>query len=693
MRPTILHPLFAEITALPGVGPRLAKLFAKLAGERALDLCWHLPSGLIDRSYQPRLAEAEIGRVATVTVTVTGQEPGRGPRQPLRVRCEDATSTLDLVFFHAKPDWIAKQLPLGATRVVSGKIEAYGSHLQMIHPDYILAPEEKDSLAGVEPIYPLTAGLTPKTVVKAVRAAVGRAPELPEWLDPALQRQRGWPAWREALEAAHRPEREADLEPTTLARQRLAYDELLANQLALAIVRLNQRKARGRALRGDGGLTAKALAALPFDLTPAQQQAWAEIAADLAAETRMLRLLQGDVGSGQTVVALLAMLTAVEAGHQAALMAPTELLARQHYETIAPLAEAAGVEVLVLTGRDKGKARQAALARLAEGSARLAIGTHALFQQDVDFADLGLAVIDEQHRFGVHQRLSLAAKGRAVDVLVMTATPIPRTLVLTAYGDMESSRITGKPPGRQPVDTRTLPLERLEEVVEAVARKIAAGGKVYWVCPLVEESETGDLAAAEERHALLAERFPGKTGLLHGRMKAADKDAVMAGFAEGPLQLLVATTVIEVGVNVPSATVMVIEQAERFGLAQLHQLRGRIGRGSEKSTCLLLYAPPLGAVARERLKVLRETDDGFRIAETDLELRGAGELLGTRQSGLPQFRLADLETQADLLAVARDDARLILERDPELQNERGRALRVLLYLFERDEGIRYLRSG
>ena len=407
----------------------------------------------------------------------------------------------------------------------------------------------------------------------------------------------------------------------------------------------------------------------------------------------MLRLLQGDVGSGKTVVALLAMLTAVEAGHQAALMAPTELLARQHYETIAPLAEAAGVEVLVLTGRDKGKARQAALARLAEGSASLAIGTHALFQQDVAFADLGLAVIDEQHRFGVHQRLSLAAKGRAVDVLVMTATPIPRTLVLTAYGDMESSRITGKPPGRQPVDTRTLPLERLEEVVEAVARKIAAGGKVYWVCPLVEESETSDLAAAEERYALLAERFPGKTGLLHGRMKAADKDAVMAGFTEGPLQLLVATTVIEVGVNVPSATVMVIEQAERFGLAQLHQLRGRIGRGSEKSTCLLLYASPLGAVARERLKVLRETDDGFRIAETDLELRGAGELLGTRQSGLPQFRLADLETQADLLAVARDDARLILERDPELQNQRGQALRVLLYLFERDEGIRYLRSG
>lgn len=693
MRPNILNPLFAEVTALPGVGPRFAKLFAKLAGTRAMDLCWHLPSGLIDRSYQPRLAEAEIGRVATVTVTVVEVEPGRTARQPLRVRCEDATSTLDLVFFHAKPDWIAKQLPLGATRVVSGKIESFGSHLQMVHPDYIASPEEKDSLAGVEPVYPLTAGLTPKTVAKTVRAAVARAPDLPDWLDPALRRQRGWPDWRMALQAVHAPESEADLKSETAARQRLAYDELLANQLALAIVRLNQRKAKGRALRGDGHLTDKALAALPFDLTPAQRQAWAEIAADLATETRMLRLLQGDVGSGKTVVALLAMLTAIEAGHQAALMAPTEILARQHYETIAPLAEAAGVELLVLTGRDKGKGRAAALARLADGSAKLAIGTHALFQQDVAFADLGLAVIDEQHRFGVHQRLSLAAKGRAVDVLVMTATPIPRTLVLTAYGDMESSRITGKPPGRQPVDTRTLPLERLEEVVQAVGRKIAEGGKVYWVCPLVEESETGDLAAVEERYAQLSERFPGKAGLLHGRMKATDKDAVMAGFAEGPLQLLVATTVIEVGVNVPSATVMVVEQAERFGLAQLHQLRGRIGRGSEKSICLLLYASPLGQVARERLKVLRETDDGFRIAETDLELRGAGELLGTRQSGLPQFRLADLETQADLLAVARDDARLILERDPDLESERGQALRVLLYLFERDAAVRYLRSG
>ncbi|RMD61727.1 MAG: ATP-dependent DNA helicase RecG, partial [Alphaproteobacteria bacterium] len=349
--------------------------------------------------------------------------------------------------------------------------------------------------------------------------------------------------------------------------------------------------------------------------------------------------------------------------------------------------------VELLTGRDKNKARTTALARLADGRAAIAVGTHALFQDDVAFRDLGLAVIDEQHRFGVHQRLSLAAKGRGVDVLVMTATPIPRTLVLTAYGDMEVSRLTEKPAGRQPVDTRTVSMERLEEVVAAVARALARGTKVYWVCPLVEESEHSDLAAAEDRFAMLKARFGARVGLIHGRLRSREKDAAMAAFAEGPVDLLVATTVIEVGVDVPEATVMVIEHAERFGLAQLHQLRGRIGRGAGKSTCILLYQGPLGETARARLRIMRETDDGFRIAEEDLRLRGAGELLGTRQSGLPEFRLADLSVHGDLLDVARDDARLILAREPDLAGTRGPALRTLLYLFERDLAVRYLRSG
>ena len=523
-------------------------------------------------------------------------------------------------------------------------------------------------------------------------------PRLLEWLRSAARAADAPPGDAlealEALEAAHSPGDDGALSPFARSRARLAYDELLANQLALALVRASMRRLPGRHQRGDGRLTAKVEATLPFSLTGSQRMAIAEIVADMATENRMLRLLQGDVGSGKTVVALMAMLTAVEAGSQAAILAPTEILARQHLVTLTPMVEAAGLRIGLLTGRDKGKTRAALLDDLASGALPIIVGTHALIQEDVAFHDLGLAVIDEQHRFGVHQRLQLSAKGRgAVDVLVMTATPIPRTLTLTAYGDMEVSRLIDKPPGRKPVDTRAMPADRIEDVVSAVARKLEQGAKIYWVCPLVEESENVDLAAATDRHAALQRRFGDRVGLVHGRLKAAEKDAVMAGFAGEGVDILVATTVIEVGVDVPAATVMVIEHAERFGLAQLHQLRGRIGRGDADSTCLLLYSPPLGETARARIATLRETDDGFRIAEEDLRLRGAGEVLGTRQSGLPVFRVADLAVHGELLAAARDDARLILERDAELKTERGAALRVLLYLFERDAAVRLLRSG
>ncbi len=693
MRPDILNPLFADVETLPGVGPRLAKAFERLAGPRVVDLCWHLPSGIIDRGYTPKVMEAEPGRVATVTVEVGAHEPPRSPRAPYRVRCFDDSGALDLVFFHAKGPYLQKILPVGEMRVVSGKVEHYHGLPQMTHPDHVAPPEERQSVAGVEPVYPLTAGLTPKMVAKAVRAALSRAPDLPEWQDAAYLCQQGWQAWRESLLAAHKPQSEQELLASAPPRQRLAYDELLSSQLALALVRRQQVRLKGRAIQGDGHLREKALAALPFELTGSQRHAVAEILGEMGSANRMLRLLQGDVGSGKTVVALLAMLTAVEAGFQAALMAPTEILARQHFATIQPLAESAGVEVLLLTGRDKGKARARALERIAGGEVALVVGTHALFQEDVSFRDLGIAVIDEQHRFGVHQRMSLQSKGRGVDVLVMTATPIPRTLMLTSYGDMETSRLTEKPAGRQPVDTRAVSLDRLNEVVEGVGRAIARGQQVFWVCPLVAESETSEVAAAEERYAALKLRFGERVALVHGKMKAAEKDRAMAAFRDGEADLLVATTVIEVGVDVPAATVMVIEHAERFGLAQLHQLRGRIGRGSERSSCILLYQGPLGETAKSRLNVLRETDDGFRIAEEDLRLRGAGELLGTRQSGFPDSRLADLAEHEDLLAAARDDARLILERDPELSTPRGQALRVLLYLFERDAAVRYLRSG
>ncbi|MGH8431439.1 MAG: ATP-dependent DNA helicase RecG, partial [Solimonas sp.] len=666
MRPQSLTPLFAQVTSLPGIGPRLGKLVDKLAGPQVVDLLWHLPFAVVDRRNAPAIVEAKAGEVATLTVTVDQHLVPGTPRQPYRIWCSDETGRLCLTYFNGREDYLKKLLPLGEVRVVSGKVELWQGELQMTHPDHAVPLAERESVLRVEPVYGLTAGLTQRVVQKAIANAVERAPDLPEWQDAAFKARNRWDDWKSALAQAHAPEDGSDLFPTHRARSRLAFDELLASQLAIALVRHHNRSLAGHVTKGDGRLRRLALAAMPFDLTASQKTAIDEIAGDMAKPERMVRLLQGDVGSGKTVVAFLAMLIGVEAGAQAALMAPTELLARQHHATMAPLAEAAGVRLALLTGRDSQKQKKETLQGLADGSIAAVVGTHALVQEEVAFADLALAVVDEQHRFGVHQRMALSSKGHAVDLLVMTATPIPRTLMLAAYGDLDVSRLTEKPAGRQPIDTRTIPLERIGEVVDGIGRQVAAGGRVYWVCPLIEESEEVDLANAEERFRELGARFPGKVGLLHGRLKGPEREATMAAFAEGRLSLLVATTVIEVGVDVPAATVMVIEHAERFGLAQLHQLRGRVGRGAARSACLLLYAQPLGETARARLAIMRETEDGFRIAEEDLRLRGAGELLGTRQSGLPDMRLADFAAHAELLQAARDDARLVVERDPDL---------------------------
>jgi len=659
-----------------------------------LDLVFDLPVGVIDRSYRPRLIDAEEGRIATFTLNVLDHLPQRDARQPYRVRCSDDSATIELVFFHANVDYLARTLPPRTQRLASGRVERFGQKLQMVHPDYIIAPEDADSLPLHEAVYRLTDGLPSKSLAKAIRTALEKIPAMPEWQDAAYLKARAWPTFNDALAAVHAPSHDADLQPTTPPRMRLAFDELLANQLALALIREHLRGQKGRPLKGDGRLKQKAVAALPFLLTEAQQRSLNEIEADMATPTRMLRLLQGDVGAGKTIVALLAMLNAVETGAQAALMAPTEILARQHMSALEPLAVAAEVSMSLLTGRERGAARESILAKLAAGEIDILVGTHALFSEDVAFRDLGLAVVDEQHRFGVHQRMQLQGKGnKPVDVLVMTATPIPRTLALTAYGDMDVSRLEGRPPGRKPVQTRVLSDERLDEVIQHLRRALAKGARAYWVCPLVDESEKIDLAAASERADMLTEALGSRVGLVHGRMKGSERDAAMAKFKAGETNVLVATTVIEVGVDVPEATIMVVEHAERFGLAQLHQLRGRVGRGTDKSTCLLIYHAPLGETAKARLKTLRETDDGFVIAEEDLRLRGPGEFLGTRQSGMPEFRLADLGVHGELLAAARDDARLVLQRDPSLKSTRGEALRVLLYLFERDEAVRYLRTG
>ncbi|MCM0021652.1 MAG: ATP-dependent DNA helicase RecG, partial [Tagaea sp.] len=646
----------------------------------------------------PAIADAPEGAIVTLKVRVLEHVKPRIRRLPYKVRCADASGEIDLVYFHAKPDWLEKLLPVDTERAISGRIERFREGVQMPHPDHVVPIEQFASIATVEPSYRLTAGLSPRVLGKAIRAALAKAPDLPEWSDANLVAQRGWPGWRAGLVAAHAPQDSADTEPSALPRQRVAYDELLANQLALALVRARDRRRPGRVVKGDGRLRDKVLAALPFKLTGSQTMALAEILGDMGSPGRMQRLLQGDVGSGKTVVAFLAMLAAIEAGHQAALMAPTEILARQHYDTIRPLAEAAGIEVAVLTGRDKGKTKQMVLDGLASGAVQAVVGTHSLFEDSVEFRDLGLAIVDEQHRFGVHQRVAFAAKGAseegAVDTLIMTATPIPRTLVMCAYGDMDVSKLTEKPPGRKPIKTVALPLERMDEVVERVRGLIEKGARVYWVCPLVEESELVDLAAATDRHAdLIARLGADRVHLIHGKLKPAQKDAAMQAFVEGAPGVLVATTVIEVGVNVPSATVMVIEHAERFGLAQLHQLRGRVGRGAAESSCVLLYAQPLGQTAKARLEILRETEDGFRIAEEDLRLRGSGEVLGTKQSGLPEFRLADLAHHADLLEIARSDSRVLLETDPTLETPRGKAVRTLLYLFARDAAFRLARTG
>lgn len=702
MRPSLLDPLFAPITALPGVGPKVAALIEKVLpaslsdrDARIGDLLFTLPHSIIDRRNRPGIAFAAEGAIVTLDLRVDRhQPPPRGKKSiPYRVFAHDDTGEVALTFFHAHAAYLEKALPEGEQVVVSGRMEWFNGRPTMVHPDHIAKAGDTDALPLVEPVYPLTAGLSSKVLRRSILAAQERLPILPEWQDDDVMARQTFPSFGESLGRIHNPAEPLDISPENAAWRRLAYDEFLAGQIALALVRARVRRLAGRTLAGDGRIVEKLRQALPYTLTGSQEQALAEIDADLARPERMLRLLQGDVGSGKTVVALMAMARTVEAGGQAALMAPTEILARQHFATIAPLALRAGMRAAILTGREKGRERNDVLSGLADGSIHLVIGTHALFQEAVTFRDLAFAVIDEQHRFGVHQRLAITAKGDAPDMLVMTATPIPRTLVLTAFGDMDVSRLTEKPAGRQPIRTVAMPMERLDDLIGRMRTAVAEGQKIYWICPLVEESDEVRLMSAEDRFKALKPVFGAEVGLVHGRMKGAEKDEAMRAFKEGATRVLVATTVVEVGVDVPDATIMVIEHAERFGLAQLHQLRGRVGRGSNPSSCVLLYKDPLGETAQRRLSVMRETEDGFLIAEEDLKLRGEGELLGTRQSGTPGFQVARIEFHADLLETARDDARLLLSRDQDLQSPRGEAIRMLLYLFGRDEAIRLLRAG
>ncbi len=693
MRPDILNPLFAEIEALKGVGPVLAKPLARLGLARAVDALFHLPFGWIDRKPVDVLDVEDAGRIVTVRVTPVDYRSSVG-RGPFRVRAVDGVGNyLSVLFFGGKPGWGRKLLPLGEPRILSGKLDSYGQELQMVHPDHVLDPAEPIDLPARESVYGLSDGLSNRRMAQIAEQALARAPDLPEWIEPSLKAKRDWPGWREAIGRIHADPADA------VARERLAYDEIFANQLALMLVRASSRKRRGVPLKGGGRL--RDALRLPYTPTGAQARSIAEIEGDMQQATPMLRLLQGDVGSGKTLVALMALMTAVEAGAQGALLAPTEILARQHYETLSRQLAGLPVSIAVLTGRDKGRVRESTLMGLADGSIDILIGTHAIFQEAVAYRRLGLAVVDEQHKFGVAQRMMLAQKAdMPPHLLVMTATPIPRTLTLSHYGEMDVSRLDEMPPGRQPIETKVMSVDRLDEIVEALGRHVAGGGQAYWVCPLVEESEVSDLTAAEARAATLSARFGAKVGLVHGRMKGPEKDAVMAAFQRADIAILVATTVIEVGVDVPNATLITIEGADRFGLAQLHQLRGRVGRGDGRSVCLLLWTGnggesgrTLSDTAKQRLVTMRGSTDGFFIAEEDLRLRGAGEILGTRQSGEAQFRIATPEQMSALIETATDDARLLVDRDGGLEGARGQAARNALYLFERDAAVGLLRGG
>ena len=687
MRPDILNPLFAETETLDGVGPKLKKPLERLGLTRVRDLAYHLPERFVTRRAVDNADEAGEGEQIVIRLTVTEHRGGRSPRAPYRVLAQDTLgNVLALTYFGRASYTAKKQLPVGETRWVAGKLERFGDMLQIVHPDHVVE-EGGDTLQRLcEPVYRLSEGLTQPRLAGLIAQALGKAPELPEWIEESQRSKHDWPSWREAIRQAHKADHRD-------ARDRLAYDELLANSLALMLVRADNRKRKGQPLKGDGSYRSRL--DLPFPLTGAQKRSIAEVESDMAQEAPMLRLLQGDVGAGKTVVALEAMLIAVEAGAQAALLAPTEILARQHFESLRRMAEPTGARVALLTGRDKGRVREATLMGLLDGSIDIVVGTHAIFQDKVAYRNLAMVVIDEQHRFGVGQRLMLASKGkRAPHVLAMTATPIPRTLTLAQYGELDVSKLDELPPGRQAIDTVVMGQDKLGALVERLAAQVAEGRQAYWVCPMVREMDgPEDIAAAEARYAALHERFGDDVVMVHGQLAGELKDAAMERFARGDAKLLVATTVIEVGVDVPNATLMVIEQAERFGLAQLHQLRGRVGRGSQKSFCVLLHGETLSETAQERLKLMRQTQDGFLLAEEDLRLRGGGELLGTRQSGDTPFTVASLEQITELLPKAYDDARLLMERDGGLEGKRGEAARVLLYLFERDFGVKTLRGG
>ena len=694
MRPSELFHLFGDLNNLSGIGPKTVINLKNLSIEKPRDFLFNLPFSVLDRLPVSSIRGVPASKIVTVEVLVKAHKIGRSRASAHRVTVQDTEVSFQLVFFNARKEYLENLLPVGERRIISGKLEFYDNIPQIVHPHHVKKINDEKAIVRFEPVYPLTSGVSQKLMFGTINGLLEKLPQLGEWIDHELLKIKGWPSWQDALKSAHCPVSADGASNTNPARLRLAFDELFSHQLSLSIARNKIKRSKGKANISTGIFQTKVLNNLPFKFTEDQKLSIRDILDDLKKPERMNRLLQGDVGSGKTIVAFIGLIAAVEAGGQGAIMAPTEILARQHFETLLPLAEKAGISLNLLTGRDKGNSRKNKLADLKDGETNIIIGTHALFQADVVFQDLRFAVVDEQHRFGVNQRLELGKKGSVVDLLIMTATPIPRSLALAQYGDMDISIIKQKPPGRKPINTALISDVRIDEVVDKLKKSIAKGAQAYWVCPLIEESEVLHYTAAERRfEQLRAKLGEGVVELVHGKMSSETKDKIMDRFVSGNTKLLVATTVIEVGVNVPSANIMVVENAEKFGLAQLHQLRGRVGRGSNQSTCLLLYKEPLNISSRKRLSILRETEDGFKISEVDLNLRGSGDAIGTAQSGLPRFRMANIEIIEMLMETAHQQARYLLAKDPNLETPQGKAARNLLWLMDQDKSIQLITVG
>ncbi len=681
MRPEVLNPLFKSVDTFHGIGPKLSQWIQSLCGSRVIDVLFHLPSGL---NHRPLLTsfphETTLG---TLQITTTAHKIPRLKRLPFVIEASSPIGDVKIVFFHYHTSSLTKKFAIGSKLWISGHFVPEEQGLKITHPEYV--ESDKSKIPEIETVYPLKAGANGKVIRRLIAQILPTLPDLPEEIDLDMLHEQHWSSWKTAIFQVHQPKHIEDLAAFAPARQRLAFDELFANQIALHLIRQHNQQQNGMSLPFRNKIHLD----LPFSLTTAQNRCLTEIRQNLASPQKMTRLLQGDVGSGKTIVALLAALQAIENHTQAAFLVPTDILARQHFEKIQSLCAPKNICVQLLTAQEKGERRTQILTDLETGKIDIIIGTHALLENKVIFHKLGLAVIDEQHRFGVKQRLALCEKEKNANVLVISATPIPRTLALTAYGDMDISVLDEKPAGRQEIDTRVLPLSQLGTLIQRMKN---TSQQIYWVCPLVEESEKSDLMAAQKRYQDLQKIFGAKVGLIHGQMKSQEKESAMEAFVSGQTKILVSTTVIEVGVDVPSAGVMIIEHAERFGLATLHQLRGRVGRGQEKACCILLHGR-LSVTARERLTVLRNSNDGFKIAEADLKLRGAGEVLGIRQSGLPNFHFADLSEHTTLLQLANRAAISFLSQDPNLETNRGQALKNMLYLFGKDKEIHFLKAG